>query len=173
MAFRLTEYFSHEVLTTESDVDLIITRLMPKSLCLGWSCETGPSRNITTVMVFLKQGSDSHSEWLCSSCSDRNDCSMKPYVCFPAYFLAVSFSLPFVCSFISTPLLMLFSPPCQMGLPCGQVFRQETGSLRYRVHLPLYSNYQPHCVLPRVNTEATGCHLVVTRCSASRCCSAS
>lgn len=40
------------LLTIESDVDLIITRLMPKSLCLGWSCETGPSRNITTVMVF-------------------------------------------------------------------------------------------------------------------------
>lgn len=25
---------------------------MSKSLCLGWSCETGPSRNITTVIVF-------------------------------------------------------------------------------------------------------------------------
>ncbi|XP_031716581.1 rho guanine nucleotide exchange factor 12 isoform X5 [Anarrhichthys ocellatus] len=40
------------LLTIESGVVLIITCLVPKSLCFGWSCETGPSYNITTVMVF-------------------------------------------------------------------------------------------------------------------------
>lgn len=77
-----------------------------------------------------------------------------------------------ICSFfISTPLLMLFFSlrVCQMGLLCGQVFRQETGSLRYRVHPPPYSNYQLYCFLLRVTTEATGCHLVVTQCAASLC----
>ncbi|MEQ2194624.1 hypothetical protein XENOCAPTIV_000598 [Xenoophorus captivus] len=47
-----TNYCSFTLVSVDSDVAPIITCLMPKSLCLGWSCETGPTCNITTVMVF-------------------------------------------------------------------------------------------------------------------------
>lgn len=75
------------LLTIESDVDLIITCLMSKSLCLGWSCETGPSRNITTVMVFQNstqivtlQHLVCQGYMVYSSCRNINNCTTKQYV---------------------------------------------------------------------------------------------
>lgn len=75
------------LLTIESDLDLLITCLMPKSLCLGWSCVTGPSRNITTVMVFQNSTQIvTLRHWVCqcymvySLCRNINNSTMKLYV---------------------------------------------------------------------------------------------
>lgn len=72
-------------------MDLIITCLMPKSLCLGWSCETGPSCNITTVMVFQNgtqvvtlQHLLCQAYMLYSLYRNIYKCTMD--LCFPSYF---------------------------------------------------------------------------------------
>lgn len=137
-------YLSCMLLTIESDVDLIITCLMPKSLCLGWSCETGPSRNITTVMVFQNstqivtlQHRVCQRRMVYSLCRNINNYTMNPQVlcAFPlsiSFFHLFSFFSQVFCCFNA----LFFLCVCQMGLLCGQVFRQETGSSRYCVHLP-------------------------------------
>lgn len=87
IVFWFTKYFSC-LLTLEPGVDLIITRFVPKSLCFGWSCETGPSYNITTVMIFSKWDSNSHFAasglsglyYLYSLCRNINNYTTKLHV---------------------------------------------------------------------------------------------
>lgn len=88
--YMFTKCSSCLLLTIESDLDLIITCLMSKSLCLGWSCETGPSRNITTVMVFQNSAQIvtlPHRVCQCymaySLCRNITHCTMKLYVLSP------------------------------------------------------------------------------------------
>lgn len=100
-------------------MNLIITRLTSKSLCLGWSCETGPSRNITTVVVFKKKkkkkeerGKKTQIQTITLSLAFGGqtqgmisyDCLcvyFTPRPCLPSVFLLSVFSfhhlLPFVC----------------------------------------------------------------------------
>lgn len=69
-----------------------------------------------------------------SLCRDINNCSVKAYV-----FSSLFPVCPFYSSFqsFSVALMLFFLCVCQMGLLCGQVCRQETGSSRYCVHMPL------------------------------------
>lgn len=95
-----------------------------------------------------------------------NDCTVKPCVYFPLCLFHSSICPFFHCNTSSDALF----PPC---LPDGAAMRAgvQTGDRIIKVSCSSASVfYQLHWFLLRVNTEATGCHLVVARCSASLCC---
>lgn len=121
---------------------------MPKSLCLGWSCETGPSRNITTVMVFQNstqiitlQHLLRQAYMLCSLCRHIYNCTMK--LRFPSY-IQFLFILPFVLF----PSMSLFA----LCLSDGAAMRAgvQTGDRIIKVlcsSAPLSVNCKDHCLL--------------------------
>lgn len=75
---------------------------MPKSLCLGWSCETGPSCNITTVMVFQNSTWNSHVFMVCQKTfgifivKKCHCCIMKKHFLFPSLFSIIPLPLFFL-----------------------------------------------------------------------------
>lgn len=126
--FQLTIYFSCMLLTIEADLELIITCLVPKSLCLGWSGKTGLSRNITTVMVFQNSTQIvTRQHLVCqgyvvnSWCTNINNCTLKLHVLhFPLDFAAIHSS--HVC-FISLLSLCCFNAFSLLCWPDGAAMR--------------------------------------------------
>ena len=133
---------------------------MPKSLCLGWSCETGPSCNITTVMIFQNSPSIVTLQHLvCQGYMVYSLWGKIHNYTTKLYFLSVRPSIHFhlVFIFVSSAFFNALFPLC---LPDGAAMRAgvQTGDRIIKVLCSSTSlNCQLHCFL--VQGQCRGCML--------------